>query len=243
MTNSVELVFCTSGWTWTKVNGVRLQIPQHFFLVVAAGSRFQFKCNHTRLNWAAVLKSDEIRVGTTPTEIEILCCQQWTKLNTITEISDEHVSGWDSEFLRLYQAYRQPTPLMQFRVKTGIINILRYIIDRQPDSLRRTPAEKLKELIDEGLLQTHTLEQLSRECGYSSDHMRILFQREFGLAPFEYYNRARMVRAMTLIDNSDLQVNEIAEKCGFNQIPYFSTVFKKHFSMTPSQAIKRLRYR
>ena len=241
-TNYVGISFCISGLIWMKIDSVKLEVPKHFLQIIPAGSRSQFECNQKRFNWAILLQSKEIRKGLNPYETEIKCCDCWTKFNSITPVTEEHVSGWEGEFLRMYQAFSQPTPMQQFRAKVGVINILRYMIDRQPDTLRMTPAGKLKTMLDDGLAHDHTLQQLSENCGYSADHLRILFKQEFGITPLEYHNRTRMARAMSLIDNSDLRIKEIAEKSGFTHVPHFCTMFKQTFAMTPSQAIKKLRH-
>jgi AraC-like DNA-binding protein len=234
--------FSISGRIWTKIDTVKLDVPPHFIHISAAGSRAQFECNQKRYNWAILLQSNEIRKGLTPYETEIKCAGRWSKFNSITPVTDEHVSGWEGEFLRMHQAFNQPMPLQQFRAQVGVMNILRYMIDRQPDTLRMTPAGKLKTMLDDGLAHDHTLQQLSENCGYSADHLRILFKQEFGITPLEYHNRTRMARAMSLIDNSDLRIKDIAKKSGFTHVPHFCTMFKQTFAMTPTQAIKKLRH-
>lgn len=225
------------------IDGRKLSLPPHFLIVIPAGSRIHAQCNQNRCNWVIRIQSNTIRAGESPGEIEVFCGETWVKLNAITPVADEYVAGWEGEFVRMHQAFCQPTPLQQFRVRVGVMGILRYIIDRSPDTLRMTPAGKLKNLLDEGLAYTKTLQQLSQKCGYSADHLRILFKKEFGVTPLEYHNRTRMTRALSLIDNSDLRIKEIAEKSGFAQVSHFCTMFKQTFAMTPTQAIKALRHK
>ncbi|MBN1436540.1 MAG: helix-turn-helix domain-containing protein [Sedimentisphaerales bacterium] len=239
----MHIVFFASGLHWFKIDGIELSVPPHFIKVICPGAHVQFACDHTRYNWNIQIETSEIRSGPSPRDFEILCAGKWVKLMAVTPVTDEHVSGWDGELLRMHQAFGQPTLLQQFRAKVGVYNILRYIIDRHGDTLGVTPAGKLKEMLDDGRAHDQTLQQLSQQCGYCADHLRILFKQEFGITPLEYHNRIRMVRAMSLIDNSDLRVKDVAEKSGFTHVPHFCTMFKKSFGMTPSQAIVKLRHK
>lgn len=56
-----------------------------------------------------------------------------------------------------------------------------------------------------------------------------------GMTTTEMILEIRIATAKNLLENSDLTVSEIAVKCGMENLPYFSTVFKKAVGMTPSQ--------
>ncbi|MGL4364151.1 MAG: hybrid sensor histidine kinase/response regulator transcription factor, partial [Bacteroidales bacterium] len=57
----------------------------------------------------------------------------------------------------------------------------------------------------------------------------------FGAGVKDFINEIRIKKAMQLLQESNLQIVEIAEKVGYNQQRYFSTVFKQYTKMTPSQ--------
>ncbi|WP_459602018.1 hybrid sensor histidine kinase/response regulator transcription factor [Dysgonomonas reticulitermitis] len=50
----------------------------------------------------------------------------------------------------------------------------------------------------------------------------------------EYINKFRMMRAVQLLSNKSLSIQDISEKTGFTNQRYFSTVFKKIYGTTPS---------
>lgn len=50
-----------------------------------------------------------------------------------------------------------------------------------------------------------------------------------------YIARIRMDRAARMLSQSDLNIGEVAMKCGFEDVSYFSRVFKQAFDCTPSQ--------
>ena len=54
-----------------------------------------------------------------------------------------------------------------------------------------------------------------------------------------YIIQLRMEKAMRMLrENPDWLIGDIAEQCGFQDVAYFSRVFRQHYGMAPSQARK-----
>jgi AraC-like DNA-binding protein len=52
-----------------------------------------------------------------------------------------------------------------------------------------------------------------------------------------YVTQLRMEKAMRLlIECPDCLIGDIAEQCGFQDVAYFSRVFRQYYGMTPTQA-------
>ena len=56
---------------------------------------------------------------------------------------------------------------------------------------------------------------------------------------FDYVNNLRVEHAVSLLKNSDLRLNVIAEQSGFNSISTFRRVFAAKQQCTPSEYRKR----
>ena len=55
------------------------------------------------------------------------------------------------------------------------------------------------------------------------------------MTPFEYLNDYRLLRAAEQIAGSNLRINTIAGSCGFNDMSYFSKLFRRKYELTPSE--------
>jgi AraC-like DNA-binding protein len=123
------------------------------------------------------------------------------------------------------------------------LNILRFIVDQAQnrEAAATGPAARLKQLIDADSGHQFNLSELSGRCGYSSDHLRLLFQEQYHTSPLAYRQRQRQIRIMDLIINTDLPLKAIAEKSGFPHLTHFCTAFKKEFGLTPARAVKKHR--
>ena len=51
----------------------------------------------------------------------------------------------------------------------------------------------------------------------------------------DYINKLRMEKALLLLADKQLSIQEVSEKAGFTHQRYFSTVFKQFYGMTPSR--------
>ena len=57
-----------------------------------------------------------------------------------------------------------------------------------------------------------------------------------GQSPAVYIMRLRLVYAKRLLKSDvTLPIGNVAQRCGFEDVAYFSRIFKQQFDMTPSQ--------
>ena len=50
-----------------------------------------------------------------------------------------------------------------------------------------------------------------------------------------YLNNYRMQIAQKYLKETDLTLADISERVGYNNLPYFCTIFKRIYGMTPTQ--------
>ena len=74
------------------------------------------------------------------------------------------------------------------------------------------------------------------KTNYNKDYIRRCFEQEIGKTPLEYLTLLRINQAkMLLVQSTFKSVSDVAEKCGFSDPLYFSTLFKKHTGLSPSK--------
>lgn len=92
---------------------------------------------------------------------------------------------------------------------------------------------RVKFIVDSQYKRHLSLSILSRECGLSPNYLTSEFRRYFGLSLIDYLISVRISHAQDLLSNVNLPVKLIAAECGFNDIHYFSKLFKKNTGMSP----------
>lgn len=73
----------------------------------------------------------------------------------------------------------------------------------------------------------------------SPSHFQHVFKQQLGISPYAYCLRLRMENARSLLEATDLKIQDIAQKCGFENALYFTQAFRKETGLTPSAYRKR----
>ncbi|MCI6841614.1 MAG: AraC family transcriptional regulator [Clostridiales bacterium] len=81
-----------------------------------------------------------------------------------------------------------------------------------------------------------TLSDLCAVCrGISPQYLCRLFKRYMEMRPVEYIRKVRISRAKKLLSNTDLTVQEVAAKCGFESPTYFYRCWNKTEKESPAE--------
>ena len=79
---------------------------------------------------------------------------------------------------------------------------------------------------------------MARRAGLSANRFAVLYRKFFDSTPNEDLIEARMRKAVSLLTTANLQVAEVASRCGFSDANYFSRLFRARQGMSP-QAFRR----
>lgn len=91
-------------------------------------------------------------------------------------------------------------------------------------------------LIRDGYSEPFTVDSLAAACRISKYHFCRIFKATTGMSAIQYLNSYRLKIADTLLTNTPRTVSEVASLCGFDDVSYFSRIYKKHFNKTPIKA-------
>ncbi|MGM0883797.1 MAG: AraC family transcriptional regulator [Bacillota bacterium] len=78
------------------------------------------------------------------------------------------------------------------------------------------------------------LAQLAKQASVTPAHFSRAFKKLTGLNVTEYVTTKRIIRAKELLIETDTNISDIAERCGFESLPHFHRMFKKLTGMTPA---------
>lgn len=87
--------------------------------------------------------------------------------------------------------------------------------------------------IDSQLAEDFSLKSVAALNGVSPGYLSSCFKAETGKTFVDYVNSQRMDLAKHLIKTTKLQIQTVAQHCGFVDMQYFSKVFKKYTGETP----------
>lgn len=91
-------------------------------------------------------------------------------------------------------------------------------------------------------IESHlTLEEMASHFCYSKSYFYRQFCKETGYAPVSYFQNLKIKRAAELFANTNMKVNQIALKLGFDDPYYFSRLFKKIMGISPAFYKKQIK--
>lgn len=128
-----------------------------------------------------------------------------------------------------------------YQIANHLLSVLLYNIIRgenkssledQSNTQSRVVAE-IKEYIDKNLSNDISLDQLSKAVGYSKNYLCKTFKIKTGLTINSYLNKERINKAAAILINTDMELSEISEAVGYNNIYHFNKTFKKMIGLPP----------
>ncbi|MCI1959065.1 MAG: AraC family transcriptional regulator [Clostridia bacterium] len=76
---------------------------------------------------------------------------------------------------------------------------------------------------------------LAKNAHISECYFCRTFKQITGKKPTDYINEIRLKKSAKYLKTSELNISEIALKCGFDDINYYSRLFKKYFHVSPTK--------
>lgn len=103
-----------------------------------------------------------------------------------------------------------------------------------------TAARRAVARIDAGALRGgQSLENLAQELHLSSRQLRRVVHQEFGATPIQLVQTNRLLLAKQLLTDTALPMIAVAQAAGFKSVRRFNDLFRKQYSLAPSQIRRR----
>lgn len=83
------------------------------------------------------------------------------------------------------------------------------------------------------------MRDLEKAIGINRNQLQRKIKAVTGYTPVEFIRVTRLEHARNLLRQGDYNVSDAAYASGFNQLPYFSKVYKAHFGTSPSEDLAR----
>ena len=160
--------------------------------------------------------------------------------------SEESLALIRPQFENMLAVYNSQSKYSQFILKNMLQNLVLTIyqhkLPTQEDSLYlSTFNSQIYEAliyVERNLAGDLSLEAVAKQIALSTGYFSRLFKSSVGCSFSEYVTRTRLQYAKLIMANEKLSVSEVAERCGFNNSNYFSTIFKKYNQVSPKEYYK-----
>lgn len=144
-----------------------------------------------------------------------------------------------------FEECRNHRPAYDMFVKANLLTILANLARYYDEDLKRKKFPVKMENIGHlehsmnyilgHLEQELTLDELAKEAGMSRSYYSTMFKMLNGVSVWTYITNQRISKAQYMLEESDISILEISEKCGFGNISNFNRAFKKITGKTPRE--------
>jgi AraC-like DNA-binding protein len=123
-----------------------------------------------------------------------------------------------------------------------LIMVLRIVSEDDEKYLKNNESFfKAKTYVDQHYLQIDNIESLCNDVYISKFYLTHLFKKYLGKTPLQYIIRKKIDMAKILLFKSDMTIQDVAARCGYEDPNYFGKIFKKHEGMTAAEYRKKPR--
>lgn len=143
------------------------------------------------------------------------------------------------KFLKIYALWQKKDIGYYADVMSVFYEIIAYFQKRKAQSYLSAEQKDAMQLAYD-YLSAHYLRHdfdykaLCLSTGLEYTRFSELFKKHFSVSPVKLVNKMRIDHAKELLITGRFTISEIAEQCGFENVYYFSNVFKKHTGFSPS---------
>lgn len=85
-----------------------------------------------------------------------------------------------------------------------------------------------------------SLDSLAKRCSVTNSYLSALFKKETGTTVTDYINQIRIRRAITLLNTTNISIQDIAQQCGYQDAGYFTKTFKRYQGLNPKDYRKKI---
>ncbi len=123
--------------------------------------------------------------------------------------------------------------MADFYVKILLTEILRKTEINETALVKNTAFSEIYNYIRDNYTTINKIEDICEKLYVNKYYVSHIFKKYTGFSPMQYVTRCRMTLAKNLLEETDLSINEIAEKCGYEDSINFFRNFKKSENTTP----------
>lgn len=158
-------------------------------------------------------------------------------------VSPENPKYFETKFQNMYTSWSKKQVGFQYECKSELYKILLNLFKQkyeQKINRKYNMMNDIAEYIHEHFTDKNlTVDYLAKMAGMSDTYFRKLFVLSFSETPLRYINSLRVSCALELLRSGYYSVSEVAEKSGFDNQKYLSTVIKKYTGHSPFVFIKQ----
>ena len=162
------------------------------------------------------------------------------KTNKLETLHIENISQINESFIQMYNIWKEKNRGYRLQC-TALLYKLLYSLHKETLELSFTLSHNRN--IENAVSYIHKnfrsdsidISKLAEMCYFSEQHFRRIFKHFFNVSPKQYIINLKIEYAAQLLQSKLYSVQQVSEKCGFEDAKYFSRIFKKYMNCSPKE--------
>lgn len=232
------LVFCAKGSGIVMFAGEQIPVSGEQFFIIPKGDTFKF--------YSVINENSKLLVVHFDGKNSNLLGKEFSVVRNIIPSVNNRVANremlFDEIFNNLSKGFHDEN-LVYVNFCFGHLLATFIYANKTSDDLADESNPIIRRSIDfmnKNLGEKLSLNQISKEAGYSPTYFTTLFKKETNYSPLSYFSHLKIVKACEFLDYTRIKVKEISFTLGFTDPYYFTKDFKKKMGMSPRQYRNRV---
>lgn len=232
------LVFCTKGSGIVMFSGEQIPVSGEQFFIIPKGDTFKF--------YSVISENSKLMVVHFDGKNSNLLGKEFSVVRNLIPSVNNRVANremlFDEIFNNLSKGFHDEN-LVYVNFCFGHLLATFIYANKTSDDLADESNPGIRhaiEYMNKNLNLKLSLNQISKEVGYSPTYFTTLFKKETNYSPLSYFAHLKIVKACEFLDYTRIKVKEISFTLGYTDPYYFTKDFKKKMGMSPRQYRKRV---
>lgn len=228
------MIYCKSGRGWFEVGGRHREVGPDTYFILPPGEKHAYgTCddNPWSIYWIHFKGSLAAEYAGPAGEPVALKPSHTSRISYRLEMFDEMMGVLD-------HGYILDNMLYCCSLLHHFLGSLRFVRQYRGDCGKSAVSEDIVSAainyMKENLDRPLKLGEVAEYVGYSMSQLSHTFTNATGQSPMMYANQLRINKACSLLDFTDLHINQICYRVGITDPYYFSRLFRRIMGMSPS---------
>lgn len=241
--NSHQILYITGGNVETEIDSKKYTLKRHSLVLI---NRME---THTVRDPGEGYERYELKISSkilsSNSSNAFLYSAILNRPKGFSHVIENYIGG-EEIFKRIVSEYCSDSPyrdeMLALLLDMLFIDIYRVspsLFTREQHTTAFDVVRQIQKQIETDIKHRYTLSELAENHHLSSYYLSHLFKSITGYSIMGYLKATRIAHARRLLTNTDKNINEIIEECGFTDASNFSREFKETVGVTPSDFRKK----
>ncbi len=227
-THSSQIFYHLAGEAIFEYHNRTVTVSPGDMMIIPPHQHFYYRGPHIQYNWLALAGEWPLVLGNSAT------------IQYLSSMDDKEIKAKFTEIreVLIFQQYGYPIKAVGifYELVARLKSLSHNAVTHQsmyPDVVRNAMV-----YLTENYNIPFNAPKTAAAVNISPSRLRTLFKQWLGESPRQYHTRYRINQASRLLREQRLLISEVATEVGYDDVRYFSRVFKRILEVSPSQFMK-----